>query len=127
MKLVIIDRAGRSHNFGEVEPYVGTDRDQLRAIARQLMSRHDHSAEDARDPLVRENCSACVLSAPLKARRWRSPNYAGWMRVYVEAGVRVPADRIIRELRRTDNLAYVAALKRDLVTFSIGVHARVLA
>jgi hypothetical protein len=91
--------------------------------ARQCLYDHGHHASD-RDPLTRENCGACVLGGyyprgTKKAEKADGPNYAGWARVYVEAGASIPAiwrEAFQREVH-SDNERYAAALLLSIATF----------
>lgn len=109
-------------------PWSAEEASQLRAIARQLF-RHGEWAHTT--ALERESCSACVLTGYLSRdsradgiRPSDGPNYAGWARVYVEAGYAIPA-KWRRAFARaglgddseSPNPAYFDALGRDLVTF----------
>jgi len=97
-----------------------------RRISVQLLTRHDHNLSD-HNPLTRENCSACVLNGYV-SREQRAdpeypkdaPDYAGWGRVYVQAGQYIPlkwAKSFVADQLNSDNLAYAAALRADLVYF----------
>lgn len=99
-----------------------------RAIAQQMMNRHDHDMPISRVPawerqMVWENCGACVL-----ARTGRDgndakqmPNYAGWLRCYIQAGEAVPQAWLEVELAdaETSNPAYYKAILRDIATYGI--------
>lgn len=90
---------------------------QLRAVSRQIVW------ESCRcdDALSRENCGGHVLRGVIrKGVVTCEPNYAGWARIYVEAGILIKPELLARELARTDNVLYVEALKRDLETFPQG-------
>lgn len=97
--------------FEAVTPWYSSEAMKLRNTARYLMN--DHGPHD--DQLARDNCGACALG------RF---DYAGWLRVYVEAGLPVPRDRFVEELERarTENELYYRAILRDIVTFGITVH-----
>ncbi len=97
------------------------------ATAMQCLTRHDHPMSD-RSQLTRENCGACVLNG--YEPRWvdRSehntatdgPNYAGWARIYVEAGRAIPEKwRAAFADQGKDNRAYYDALGRSLVSFGV--------
>lgn len=104
-----------------------TDNDarNMRAIARQLFKHGDWRHES---DLERESCSACVLGGFLSAsaiadgaKPEDGPNYAGWARVYVEAGVPVPEKwrAAFEAQRQSDNRAYAAALEASIETFGV--------
>ena len=102
--------------------------------------RHDHGhlsniPTDDR-ALVRENCAACILAGycPDCGRHRigcphqveRGPNYAGWARVYVGDRRPIPAKwraAFTRELERTDNPAYLAALLADIAANGVRFEA----
>lgn len=107
-----------------------------RNIAHALLSRHDHDwtfcgrtrAEKREDEnLTRSNCGACVLNGYQdrdddEHKPADGPNYAGWARVFVEAGRSIPAtwaEAFVREFTDNDNERYVEALKRDVATFGM--------
>jgi len=82
----------------------------------------------------RMECSACTLQgytpsgkeyAELKEQtRKDGPNYAGWARVYVEAGAKVPhkwREAFKAELDRTDNPAYVNALRHSIAVWGLRI------
>lgn len=119
------------YKVATVTKWPETEARQLRAISRQLFKHGDweHTGD-----LERESCSACVLrgflSESSKADRAAGhddsagPNYAGWARVYVEAGEIIPPEfraAFEAERKRTDNLAYVEALERSIATFGVRV------
>lgn len=95
----------------------------LRNTARQCYMVHDCGGN--RSVEVRENCGACCLGGyyPYTKRhrvREEGPNYAGWLRTYIQLGIVPPASwqkAVWSELKRVDNPAYLDALRRDIVTF----------
>lgn len=107
---------------GSAEPWTREEAASLKNIALSLYTRHDCGGSRRID--MRENCGACVLSgyAPYgekKALRQTGPNYAGWLRLYVQMN-RLPSKwrrATKREIETNDNQTYLAALKRDVVTF----------
>lgn len=113
MRLVIIDSKGIAHQLGEY--ILQENPSELRRMAKQTMESHGHTKTQARQAVVRDNCAACVLQAGLKKF---NPNYGGWLRVYIQAGIDVPADVVIKELNAMENQAYKREVCRDLVTFS---------
>jgi hypothetical protein len=106
------------------------DNEQLRRMALQLLCRHDHNMSD-RARLTRENCSACVLNGyhPRGEKHDGRPNYAGWLRVYIQAGKRFDLDAARIELTEArngatyddyttePNLAYYNAILDDAEAF----------
>lgn len=104
------------------QPWSQEEAQHLSNTARQCLTRHE--CQGKRDPDMRDNCGACVLSGYERreergtAKR-EGPNYAGWVRIYVELGI-VPVKfkkAALAELERMDNVLYLNALKRDIVTF----------
>lgn len=97
---------------------------QHRLIAQRIYSVHDHNPSD-RDKLTRENCAACILHGyrpqDSELKRSEGPNYAGWARILVEAGVTIPA--VWREAfaaeRASDNHRYAEALERSILTYGV--------
>lgn len=68
-----------------------------------------------RDP---DNCSACALTDTRQAR----PNYSAWPLAYMENRRAIPAKwrgAFREELARTDNLAYVANLRRTIDKYGV--------
>lgn len=64
-----------------------------------------------------DNCCSCALITGKDDED--GPNVAGWARIYVEAGVPIPATwkaAFSRELNSTNSL-YAAALARSIATF----------
>lgn len=62
-----------------------------------------------------DNCAACAI----RTGGEEGPNYAGWARVYVEAGQPIPGkwrDAFERE-RHSDNKAYAQALEESIAHF----------
>ncbi|GAC1550404.1 MAG: hypothetical protein NVS3B16_24810 [Vulcanimicrobiaceae bacterium] len=103
---------------------------ELRAQAYALLTRHDHGAVPRNDReeanLVRSNCGACVLNGYRdrdddENHAHQGPNYAGWARIYTQAGLAIPriwVGAFARELVDKDkNAHYAEALARDIATF----------
>lgn len=120
--------------FETLAPWPAEEADKLRRIARQLM-RGDasHRGGDCKryGQQARMSCGTCALHGYEPRGGWEpgyrvkdgGPNYAGWARVYVEAGYIIPAnwaDAFTRE-RGSDNLHYARALERDILTFGVEV------
>ena len=80
--------------------------------------------------MVMENCGACTLARAGKdgTDPEQMPNYAGWLRVYVQAGEAVPQTWLEAEMVRAanENPAYYSAIMRDIATYGIhrAHHAR---
>lgn len=98
-----------------------------RAVARQLMSRHDHGPLDrmraSEREMMRDNCGACALARAGKDTTDpnQRPNYSGWLRVYIQAGEAVPQAWLEAEMVESakENPAYYNAIMRDIATHSI--------
>lgn len=115
------------------DPHGYRTRGQLAAMARREMIGDDwhRSGGCVREGVDgRSNCSTCVLHGyrprggwgdPELDKRGAGPNYAGWARVYVEAGYAIPRKwwDAFRAQRESDNLAYAFALERSIATFGV--------
>lgn len=111
-----------------VEPWTDAEARQLSAIARRCLTQHDCGG--SRRQLERDNCGACVLMGldrtadelrAMQADPETRPNYAGWLRVYVEARREVPGAWYVAEMTEAekDNPAYYNAILRSIKTFGI--------
>lgn len=93
---------------------------KTKELAQSLFTRHDHPSTN--DPDTRENCGACTLGGyHPKGERRDFINYAGWARVYVQAGKFIPKNlhyAFLAELA-SSNRAYAEALKQDIKDFGI--------
>ncbi len=81
-----------------------------RNTARSLFAHsYDHVEPDP------NNCGGCALISGDED----GPNYAGWARVYVEAGRTIPREwtRAFQSERNSSNAAYAAALRKSINTF----------
>lgn len=106
----------------KAEPWNEADAKGLRATSRALLARHDHGREfygPEDEKLTRENCGACVLNG--YGSHGTAPNYAGWLRVFIEAGRPVPALWLDTEMldAQTWNPAYYSAILRSVATFGL--------
>ncbi len=111
-----------NHLIKDAQPWDAATARREALIARQLVNMHGHAFPA--DELTRENCGACMLKEGLtqlihQRKHAERPNYAGWARAYVQAGVYVPWSALVREIVGNDNAAYVDALKRDIVTYGL--------
>lgn len=111
----------------EARPWVPSEAQRHRNTAENCLCRHDHGND--RSQLARENCGACCLGGyrpRVKDDEWPkdAPNYAGWVRIYIEAGRSIPprfARAFVHELSPglTDNSLYRDACLRSLATYGI--------
>ncbi len=72
---------------------------------------YEHSySHRRRDP---DNCAACAL------QMYPEPNYSGWLRVYIQAGIRTNTRAALREIERAkkENPNYYLAILRDIRTW----------
>lgn len=104
-----------------------TDRNHERVIAKQLFVcwKHDNSPEQ------RESCGACALKGYTSrhtlidndGKRLDRPNYAGWARVYVQAGIPIPKKwkKAFEEEAsdQYDNQEYSQALREDIKYYGV--------
>ncbi len=72
--------------------------------------KHSYQHGRRRDP---DNCAACAL------QMLPEPNYAGWLRVYIQAGMRPNTKAALKEIERarTENPRYFDAILRDIRTY----------
>lgn len=73
------------------------------------------------DKFHKGNCVHCCLRGESRTdtadEKGLEPNYAGWARLYVQAGREIPAcfaNAFLNELERIDGPSYVKALKEDI-------------
>ncbi len=87
---------------------------ELQATAVRIFS--DHGPHD--DQLGRDNCGACALGTFTEQDR---PDYAGWVRLWIAAGWRVPRQHYEAEIAEAqqENLSYYEAILRDVETFGL--------
>lgn len=87
---------------------------RLTRTARREYFEHSYAHGRRRDP---DNCAACALQAGT-GKGWEGPNYAGWLRVYIEAGIRPNTKAALKEIERarTENPRYFDAILRDIHT-----------
>lgn len=110
----------------EAEPWPRKEADQHKASAKRCFKCETNGKH--RLAIERESCSACVLrgyfSASFRAdgnNPSDGPNYAGWARLYVEAGEPIPEKwrAAFEAERKSSNEAYAAALERSLAAFGV--------
>lgn len=96
--------------------------DKAQLNARYLFIRHDHDEPRPR-PETKENCGACVLRGYGERKNGKPymPNYAGWARVYVQAGEPIPEKwrEGFEAERRSGNKAYAEALEADIEKYGV--------
>ena len=105
----------------DVTPWSDVEARNLQSTAQRVLS--DHYGHSKPDP---DNCGACASMMPSKAGAWDDPtdtrpNYAGWLRIYVEARRAVPEAWYLAEIAEAQrtNLAYYQAIQRSIKTFGI--------
>lgn len=90
---------------------------KLRDLAKQVLRKHNHLL-DCVDADTLDNCGACAISGRNELTEG-GPNYSGWARVYVEAGVAIPRkwkEAFERECF-SSNHQYTQALRQSIATF----------
>lgn len=115
------------YSYGVVEGVSLEEAKQLTKMARQLMygDQNHNTGTWHDDPLTRANCAACVLGGYIDPDDDRQPedgpNYAGWARIYIEAGRAIPRswEEVFTAQRDSDNLEYAYQLERSIATFGI--------
>lgn len=99
-------------NVTGIAPWDPVTEARLGATARRMF-REGHSYEHR--GIDADNCSYCALVTG----EVEGPNYAGWARIYIEAGQRIPGKwrhAFALELE-SDNKPYAEALLRSIATF----------
>lgn len=88
---------------------------QLRATSQRMVATHDWAHPRPTDV---DNCGRCAL---LTYTDTDAPNYAGWLRTYVQFGRPVPRQHYDTEVAYAlaENRLYHEALMRDIATFGI--------
>ena len=114
-----------------VETWPEEDRVKMRRNAQAMFTDEYHASGGCRRDgvLGRSNCGPCVLGGyeprgedrdPEWDVKRDGPNYAGWGRLYVEAGYPMKKawrDAFERDQLGSDNEAYAAALRKSVATF----------
>ena len=92
------------------EPWTDKEAAGFRQTAIREYYRHSYQHGARRDP---DNCAACALQMRPE------PNYAGWLRVYIQAGVRPNTRAALKEIERaqSENERYYQAILRDIRTY----------
>jgi hypothetical protein len=100
------------------QPWDDEKRRQLHAQAVGITrhSTHHPGGTAAQVKLARDNCGACALRTMTQQD---APNYAGWLRIYIQLGWPVLKQHYDSELRyaEAENPQYYAAIQRDIATF----------
>lgn len=97
------------------------DYERERRIAVHLLTQHDHPAR-FNDQLTRENCGACALNGYHPRGEKRTfINYAGWARVYIQAGKAIPNNLFLAFMAElaSDNRLYADGLRDDIKHYGI--------
>lgn len=97
----------------EVKPWSEKEATHHRNTALQCF-KHDYDHGSKPDP---DNCGGCALRG--LGTEDGKPNYCGWARIYVEAGMAIPLawEADFQAERHSSNKLYAAALERSIVTF----------
>jgi hypothetical protein len=87
---------------------------KLQATAVRIFS--DHGPHT--DEVERDNCPACAVSNFTDQDR---PDYVGWVRLWIQAGWRVPRQHYEAEVAEAqqENRSYYEAIMRDVETFGV--------
>ena len=99
------------------------DHEKERAIALHLFA---EPCTGRRDIFHGGNCRHCCLRGEGKPNTadgiGLEPNYAGWQRLYVEAGRIIPAqfaDAFLNTFRDSENTSFLDALRDDIQYFGV--------
>jgi len=96
------------------------NRQQIIEVALQCLNRHDHKNNASIEE--KENCGACAL-AGYGGTPQNRVNYAGWARIYIQAGKAITPKlyyAFLAELA-SSNRGYADALKEDIRQFGINI------
>lgn len=102
-------------------------RDKTETDRRRAISIWQEACVGKSDGYHAGNCMHCCLRGQGEGGTadglGTEPNYAGWARVYVQAGIPVPArfaEAFIAQMR-SDNTLYAEALARDIALYGVTV------
>jgi hypothetical protein len=98
----------------------------LRRLALQVFTHNHPSAyrSEREKDLVKSNCGACAITGykgVVSDGVVTAPNHAGWARVFVQAGVPIPAAyrEAFEDARVSENTLFAAGLAQDIATFGV--------
>ena len=94
----------------KMRPWTPEETNTFTRTARREYLDHSYAHGRRRDP---DNCAACALQV------LPEPNYAGWLRVYIQAGIKPNTKAAFKEIERarTKNPQYFEAILRDIATY----------
>ncbi len=110
-----------------ITPHDKEAAETLRRLALQAFTHNHPSAyRSAREKdLVKSNCGACALGGykggVVTDGIVTAPNHAGWARIFVQAGVPIPAAyrEAFEDARVSENTLFAAGLAQDIATFGV--------
>ncbi len=99
-------------------PWSTEEQINLISSALREIGYHGHDLDKPLPKVVTDNCAACLLSNALgkNGSLARIPNVAGWASIYVRCSIKIP-EKFLRVALQDKNEAYLAVLKRDLLTW----------
>lgn len=103
-------------NWKNVEPLSQEEATRLSRMAHGAFVHHGKKGDFRTGCGGPEFCGTCALTAYTETE---TPNYAGWERVYVEAGRAIREADLLAAFTDNDNPAYVDALRRSCKTFGV--------
>jgi hypothetical protein len=94
-------------------PWPADEASSLRSSARNCWQHYDYPHRKDVD-----NCGACALEAMSDTE---PPNYAGWLRIYLELGRAIPRQHYHAEMEyaERENPRYRDAIMRDIATYGL--------
>ena len=98
--------------------------DQEQAIALRMFAEPCYGVGDR---MHAGNCQHCALRGVGKQGTadglGKEPNYAGWARIYVQAGRTIPARfaAAFEQAKHSDNTAYAQALAEDIEKYGVTI------
>lgn len=97
-----------------------TEHDRVRRNAQYLLRDHRHGKVNAD---YREQCGVCILNGYGAGKIHNYINYAGWARVWIQAGKYIEPKyfyQLLAELG-SSNRAYADALKQDIREYGLNL------
>lgn len=112
MAMPLSDRA--PYEGEEAEKWTDAEAQRFTRTAQYILRTHGpHS-----DQIARDNCAACAVNTYTATE---GPNYAGWLRLYIQARKPVPRKHYDAEMAmgERENELYHKAILRDIATYGI--------